>query len=209
LLLVRKQAKKKATTPGLKQYIRELDNSGAEEQPDGGDSTDWPEWEEEQEEEEEEEEEEGEGEEEEGETEEDSDAGKESTEALPNLKTRQLPIQTKQKAKGPGKRPTDKSTALKSSSRVSSPTPAPRTSSNKSKKRKQPTSSLVRVAWNDVMCEVLLTELVNLVRKGKVSDNGFKEVIWGEVAEKVRPYYTGNAPFNGKKNAKPIMKDSG
>lgn len=49
------------------------------------------------------------------------------------------------------------------------------------------------------MCEILLYELVRLVRKGNVSAKGFKEAIWEDVAEKVRPYYTGNAPFTGKK----------
>jgi hypothetical protein len=49
------------------------------------------------------------------------------------------------------------------------------------------------------MCETLLDGLVNLIRKGKASDNGFKEALWGEIAEVVRPYYVGNAPFNGKK----------
>ena len=44
-------------------------------------------------------------------------------------------------------------------------------------------------------CEILLDGLVNLIRKGKASDNDFKEALWGEVAEVVRPYYVG---FNGK-----------
>jgi len=50
------------------------------------------------------------------------------------------------------------------------------------------------------MCEILLNELVKLVRKGNISDKGgFREAIWEGVAEKIRPYYTGNAPFHGRK----------
>jgi hypothetical protein len=122
-------------------------------------------------------------------------ARKKDTEALPNAKkTRQLPIQPKRMVK---KQQPPTSTASRSSS--SKPSPTQTQSKKKGKKRKQPVNSLLRVAWNDTMCEILLYELVRLVRKGKVSAKGFKEAIWEDVAEKVRPYYTGNAPFTGKK----------
>jgi hypothetical protein len=165
------------------------------------DSPDWPAWEEEAEDNAESEEAEegvregvGEGAGAETEEETEEEAGEEAgePEALPNPnKTRQLPIQTKRKAKR--QQPTHKSTAPSPA-----PAQAPQTSKKK-KKQKHPTSSSVRVVWNDTMCEILLDELINLIRKGKASDNGFKEALWGEIAEVVRPYYVGNAPFNGKK----------
>jgi hypothetical protein len=127
-------------------------------------------------------------------------AGKMDTESSPSPKiTHRLPIQPKRMIKEQQPTPT-KFTAPESSSSKASLTPAPQASSKKRKKRKQPSSSLLRVAWNDTMCEMLLTELVNLVRKGSVSDKGgFREAIWEGVAEKIRPYYSGNAPFHGRK----------
>jgi hypothetical protein len=164
----------------------------------GYDSPDWPDWPEEAENAESEElEEEAEEEEEEAEEEEEQaeeEAGE--PEAPPNpKKTHQLPIQTKRKAKG--KQSINKSTAP-SPAPTPAPAPAPQ-APKKKKKHKQPTSSSVRVVWNDTMCEILLNGLVNLIRKGKASDNGFKEALWAEIADLVRPYYVGNAPFGGKK----------
>ena len=56
------------------------------------------------------------------------------------------------------------------------------------------------IEWSPEMTTTLLRELVQAIRTGKRSDNGFKKEVWNTVAESVQKVTSISVPVTGEKH---------